>query len=179
MQTRCGRIELRKPANRLRTEASQSKEFDHGAAAGNPPVRVTPFNSSAGIESQALIDGTIPDVSEINPYWRPRASASTALSRHVDGRKRVAEEVRFHLDCGASTDNGPAALKFVYRQIHPLAIQRTEGPLDPVLAHQPLQVPILAARESQELAIRACGVCVNGLAGEGHEVALTLLETAA
>jgi hypothetical protein len=54
--------------------------------------------------------------------------------------------------------------------------QGMEGSIRAIVVDEPLQIAILAAGETQELAIRACGVAINSPTDQSQEVRLSLFE---
>ena len=65
----------------------------------------------------------------------------------MEGRPRIAKLARVHRHRGAPPHRRPAALELVHREIHAVAKKGEESPLHTVLAHQPLQVAVLATGE--------------------------------
>jgi hypothetical protein len=54
-----------------------------------------------------------------------------------------------------------------------------EGSIHAVVGDEPLQIAILAAGEIQELAIRVCGVVIDGPTDQSEKVGLPLFEASA
>jgi hypothetical protein len=65
-------------------------------------------------------------------------------------RNGIVKAARVHRDRDVPTDHRSAALKLVHGEIYALTIQDAEGPLDTILPHEALQVPVLAAGEVQQ-----------------------------
>jgi len=95
------------------------------------------------------------------------------------GRKGIAEPVRVHCDRHVPPNRRSAALKLVHGEIHAVAKKGAESPLHAILAHQPFQVPVLAAGEIQQCPVRAPGVLVDGPSGNRKEVSQAPLKTVA
>jgi len=74
---------------------------------------------------------------------------------------------------------GSPAFELVRGEIDALPEQSTEGALHAIAADELLQIPVLAAREVQELAIGVPGVRVDDPTGQGEEAGLPLREPSA
>ena len=67
-------------------------------------------------------------------------------------------------------DDRLAALRLVHREVDALAQQPAEGSLHAVLAHESLEISVLAAGVMQEAAVDAGGVAVDGGSHQREEV---------
>jgi SAM-dependent methyltransferase len=79
----------------------------------------------------------------------------------------------------APPDDRPPPLEFLHGQIDPVVEEAAECALQPLLPHELLQVPVLAACQLQQFSVRARGLAVDHLGGEGQEVSLAVPQTLA
>jgi hypothetical protein len=94
----------------------------------------------------------------------------------VRGRAGVTQRADPGGDGRAASDDRASTLELVDRQVHAVPEQSGERALHAVLAHQLLEISVLATRLSEELAIRTRGPRVDDVACELQEIVGPMLE---
>ena len=154
----------------------QAEYQSMGADAGRAPHRIAPPGAPLRVEGEVEVHRSIAQAGQVEGQTRGRSTAAAGQPPEVRSGQSVPEADRTGVDGQGSPDHRASPLELVYREVHALAEQCLEGGLDPVPAHEALQVAVLATGPLQQRSVGARPVGEDRAPRQGEEISLARLQ---